>query len=123
RPGFGDPRDAERAAILAPLFAERLAFPDETRSWQQFWIAWRRASGGLDEAAQTSIRDVVDPLLAPAEKRLKKPKGWKLEAEGDLLDLVSSLERVPSIRRSELGGFILERTWTSRDPRLWAALG
>jgi hypothetical protein len=93
------------------------------RNWQQLWIAWRRLAAGLDEAAQTAIRDVLDPLLAPSTARLKKPKGWKLEAEGDLLDLASSIERVPPARRSELGGWILERTWTSRDPRLWAALG
>jgi len=123
RPGFGDPLDPPRVAIIAPLFAERVAFPQETRNWQQLWIAFRRAAGGLDEATQTAIRDIVDPLLAPSSARLKKPKGWKLEAEGDLLDLASSLERVPAPRRSELGGFILDRTWTDRDPRLWAALG
>ncbi len=123
RPGFGAPGDDERLARLAPLFAERVLFPAEMRTWQQFWIAWRRLAAGLDEAAQAAMRDVLDPLLAPATARLKKPKGWKLEAEGDLLDLVSSLERVPPARRSELGGWILERTWTSRDPRLWAALG
>jgi hypothetical protein len=123
RPGFGDPLDGRRVAELAPLFAEKVLFPQEARNWQQFWIAWRRLSGGLDEAMQTAIRDIIDPLLAPASLRLKKPKGWKLEAEGDLLDLAAALERVPAARRSELGGFILERTWTSRDPHLWAALG
>ena len=40
-----------------------------------------------------------------------------------MLELASSLERVPSARRAELGGWILERTWTDRDPRLWAAIG
>jgi molecular chaperone DnaK (HSP70) len=123
RPGFGDPLDAQRVAIAAPLFAEKVVFPNETRNWQQFWIAWRRLAGGLDEAAQLAIRDALDPLLAPAEARLKKPKGWKAEAPDDLLDLASSLERVPATRRSELGGWILERTWTSKDPRLWAAIG
>jgi molecular chaperone DnaK (HSP70) len=123
RPGFGHPIDADRIRIIAPLFAERLAFADEPRGWQQFWIAWRRIAGGLDESAQLAIRDTTDPLLAPAEKRLKKPKGFKLEAEFDLLDLVSSLERVPPPRRSELGAWILEKTWTDRDTRLWTALG
>src|SRR6185436_17409504 len=80
RPGFGAPGDEERASRLAPLFAERVIFPQEMRSWQQFWIAWRRLAGGLDEAAQIAIRDVLDPLLAPSTARLKKPKGWKLEA-------------------------------------------
>jgi molecular chaperone DnaK (HSP70) len=123
RPGFGAPGDEDRAARLAPLFAERVLFPAEMRNWQQFWIAWRRLAAGLDAGAQTAMRDALDPLLAPSTARLKKPKGWKLEAEGDLLDLASSLERVAPARRSELGGWILERTWTSRDPRLWAALG
>ena len=123
RPGFGDPLDARRVAEIAPLFAERVLFPLEPRNWQQFWIAWRRIAGGLDEAAQVAMRDVLDPLLAPSEARLKKPRGWKAEAPDDLLELVSSLERLPPARRSELGGWILERTWTSREPRLWAALG
>jgi len=123
RPGFGDPLDPQRIAMVAPLFAEKVFFPNETRNWQQLWIAWRRLSGGLDEASQVGMRDVIDPLLAPTEARLKKPKGWKAESPDDLLDLATSLERVPPARRSELGGWILEKTWTSKDPRLWAAIG
>jgi molecular chaperone DnaK (HSP70) len=123
RPGFGHPLDEARVSGLWPLFAERLTFAQEARTWQHFWIAWRRVAGGLDEAAQAAIRDVIDPFLAPAEKRLKKPKGWKAEPFADVMDLGSSLERVPPGRRSELGGWLLERTWTERDPRIWAAIG
>jgi hypothetical protein len=123
RPGFGHPLDPPRIAGLSPLFAERLTFTDEARGWQHFWIAWRRVAGGLDERTQLLIRDTIDPFFAPSEKRLKKPKGIKPESPGDMLDLASSLERVPAARRSELGGWILERTWTDRDPRYWAALG
>ena len=106
------------------FFHERVSLPaGGEQSFQQFWIAWRRAAGGLDEAAQAGIRDVIDPLIAPSEARLKKPKGWIAEAPDDLLDLAAALERLPPNRRSELGGWVLERTWTSRDPRLWAAIG
>jgi molecular chaperone DnaK (HSP70) len=122
RPGFGAPLDPSRVVALAPLFDERLAFPAEARGWQQFWIAWRRAAGGLDEATQTRIRDFVDSWLAPAEAGLKKPKKPALSLD-DALDMASSLERVPASRRAELGGWVLERTWTDRDPRLWVALG
>jgi hypothetical protein len=70
------------------------------------------------------MRDELDPFIAPSEAKLKKPKGPKPEAsEYELLELLGSLERVPQSRRAELGGWILERTWTKRDPRLWAALG
>ena len=49
------------------------------------------------------MRDVLDPLLAPAEARLKKPKGWKAEAPDDVLDLASSLERVPAAASQRAG--------------------
>lgn len=123
RPGFGALGDEQRILRVAPLFADRLAFPDEPRSWPQFFIAWRRVAAGLDEETQVRIRDFVDPFLAPPEAGLKKPKKPKLEADFDMLDLAASLERVPAARRALLGGWIVERTWTERDPRLWAALG
>jgi len=108
---------------VVPLFGERLAFPDEARGWQQFWIAWRRIAAGLEERLQTQLRDLCDPFFAPPEKKLKKPKGLKAEAGAEMLEMVSSLERVPAPRRAELGAWVLERTWTDRDPRLWSALG
>ncbi len=123
RPGFGHPLDAERSSNMFSLFAERLVFSQEARTWQQFWIAWRRIAGGLEEAAQVNLRDILDPFLAPSEKRMKKPKGIRAEPDADIVDLVASLERVSPARRSELGGFLLERTWTNRDSRVWAAIG
>ena len=122
RPGFGDPLDPARVAALAQLFDERLAFPAEARGWQQFWIAWRRAAGGLDAAAHTRVRDFVDIYLAPAQAGRKRPKKPALSLD-DALDMAASLERVAPPRRVELGGWVLERTWTDRDPRLWAAIG
>jgi molecular chaperone DnaK (HSP70) len=122
RPGFGDPLDEPRVALLPPLFEERLAFPGEVRGWQQLWIACRRAAGGLDEVTQTHLRDFADPWLAPAEAALKKPKRPALSLD-DALDMASSLERVAPARRAQLGGWVLEHTWTDRSPRLWAAIG
>jgi hypothetical protein len=123
RPGFGDPRDAERCAALWRLFDQRLAHAKELKSWQQFWIAWRRIAGGLDEERQVGARDVLHGYLAPSEKKLKKVKAYRNEATFEMLDLAASLERASAERRAELGSWIVERTWTDRDPRLWAALG
>ncbi|MCL2447957.1 MAG: heat-shock protein Hsp70, partial [Polyangiaceae bacterium] len=122
RPGFGDPGDPRRVAALAPMFDERLAFPAESRGWQHYWIAWRRVAGGLDEATQMKIRDFVDPYLAPPGAGLKRPKKPAASLD-DALDMAGALERVVPARRAELGGWILERTWTDRDPRLWTTLG
>lgn len=121
RPGFGDPLDERRIAELSPRFEERLSYPAESRGWQQFWIAWRRAAGGLGESAQLEIRNAVDAYLAPSQER-RKPKKPALALD-DALDMASTLERIPPERRTELGRWVLERTWTDRDPRLWAAIG
>jgi molecular chaperone DnaK (HSP70) len=123
RPGWGHPLDPRRIRIIAPLFEQGLAFQEETRGWQQYWIAWRRIAGGLDEALQQRIRQRLDPFLAPADERRKKPKGFRPQAFDELLELASALERVSSEGRAELGRWLLERTWTDRNPRLWAAIG
>jgi molecular chaperone DnaK (HSP70) len=123
RPGFGDPLDDGRIVRLTPLLAERLAFPEGPRGWQQFFIAWRRVAGGLDETVQSALRDTFDPFLAPSEAGLKKSKKFKPESLEDLRETLSSLERVPASRRADLGGWLLERTWTDSDPRLWTAVG
>jgi molecular chaperone DnaK (HSP70) len=123
RPGYGHPRDGERVGKLVPLFAELISFPEEARSFQQFWIAWRRVAGGLLEPAQSKIRDLIDPFLSTDADKPKKRKGFKPLSEDEMLELAASLERLPPTRRSSLGKWVLERTWTDRDPRLWTALG
>jgi hypothetical protein len=40
-----------------------------------------------------------------------------------MLELASCLERVAVERRAELGQWVVERTFTGRDPRLWSVLG
>jgi hypothetical protein len=123
RPGIGHARDEERAKALFKLFEQRLAHPDELRSWQQFWICWRRIAAALDEKAQTKVRKIVDPFVAPSQEGLKKPKSFRNDADWEMLEVAASLEQVPKKRRGALGSWILERTWMERDARLWAALG
>lgn len=123
RPGFGHARDGERASALWTAFDAGISHRDAERSWQQFWIAWRRVSGGLGEAEQAHVRDTIDPALAPPELKLKKPKALRLDAREELLELASHLERLPTARRAELGRWLLDRTWSDRDPRLWNHIG
>lgn len=122
RPGFGAAGDAERMKRVVPLYAERLAFP-EARNWQQFFILFRRTAGGIVEATQCKIRDELDGFVAPREANLKKPKGVRPDSTDDLWDLLAHLERVPVVRREALGNWLIERSWTDRDPRIWASLG
>ena len=121
RPGFGDPGDPGRISNTFPLFDGRLGFP-EAQCWQQFFIAWRRIAGGLDERMQVVIRDAMDPVIAPKEAKLKQPKRMP-EHTDELVTMLGSLERAPVARRVQLGDWLLERTWSSDDPRLWSAIG
>ncbi len=131
RPGYGDPLDALRMRAMVPLWEQRLTHPNEPNGWRAFWIAWRRIAGGLEEPTQSRVRDTLDPFLCmngayeqgPDARPRKKPKGVRGEPFDEVLYLASSLERVPVPRRSELGVWILERTWTSQDASLYSALG
>jgi molecular chaperone DnaK (HSP70) len=124
RPGFGAPLDEQRIAQLVPLFEAGIAAGANARSWQQFWIAWRRVVAGLREDTQTRVLGLLEPFLAPSELKLKRSKSLKAaEFSHELLELVASLERIPVERRVALGDWLIERTYRDRDPRLWSALG
>jgi len=124
RPGFGAPLDEQRIAQLVPLFDSGIAGGPNPRSWQQFWIAWRRIVAGLREETQTRVLGLLEPFLAPSELKLKRSKSLKAaDYSHELLELVASLERIPVERRVALGDWLIERTYRDRDPRLWSALG
>jgi molecular chaperone DnaK (HSP70) len=123
RPGFGHPLDAQRIRQLWPMFDAGLAQRESERGWQQWWIAWRRIAGGLDAAMQQRIRELAVTALAPAELKLKKPKSFRPLSLPELWALVSHLERLEAPHKIELAGWLLERTWSDRDPRLWSYLG
>lgn len=122
RPGYGYGGDEDRAHLFARLFPEKVTFAESPRVWQQLFVAMRRAAGGLDESAQVAMRDAFDPQLAPTDAGLKRSKKFKPLSEADMLETAAALERVPAPRRVELGEWLLERTWTDRDPRLWTAI-
>ncbi|HET7540978.1 MAG TPA: Hsp70 family protein [Polyangiaceae bacterium] len=123
RPGFGAPLDEQRIAQLVPLFDAGIA-GDSARSWQQFWIAWRRVVAGVREDTQTRLLGLLEPFVAPSELKLKRSKSLKsADFSHELLELSASLERVPVARRVALGDWLIERTYRDRDPRLWSALG
>ena len=124
RPGFGAPQDEQRIAQLVPLFEAGLASSSNARSWQQFWIAWRRVVAGVQKDTQLRLFGLLEPFFAPSELKLKRSKSLKpAEASHEVLELMASLERVPAERRAAFGHWLIERTYRDRDPRLWSALG
>jgi hypothetical protein len=124
RPGFGAPLDEQRIAQLVPLFEAGIGGQANARSWQQFWIAWRRVVAGLREDTQVRLLGLLEPFFAPSELKLKRSKSLKpAEASYEVLELTASFERVPAQRRAAFGHWLIERTFRDRDPRLWSAIG
>jgi len=71
---------------------------------------------------QEAIRDAMDPIVAPKEAGLKPPKRVP-EDGGEALVMLAALERASAARRAVLGDWIVEKTWTNDDARLWTAVG
>ncbi|KWB45398.1 molecular chaperone DnaK [Burkholderia ubonensis] len=102
RPGFGHPLDAWRIEQLWPLFDDGIQYVNDGQVWSEWWTLWRRAAGGLDEDAQTQIRDAI-AFLEPADgKRRKLPFDPAKVGPADMTRLSASLERLPVERKIEL---------------------
>ncbi len=95
RPGFGMPGDDYRMETLWKL----LYGPQAGRSRDggpSWWVAWRRVSGGLDEAKQQNLMDRLRAVLLPVKGRsiVKPPPAewaemWRLAASLERLDLAT----------------------------------
>jgi molecular chaperone DnaK (HSP70) len=126
RPGFGAPLDAWRAGETFATFGEGLQFQAEPRNWQAWWVLWRRIAGGLQDAAQNRILDLLVPFLPPTDTRKVKPRvtGVKPEAIDEMIRLAASLERVSPTRKRQVGDAVLDRIAREGPaPHLLWALG
>ncbi|MDD2545500.1 MAG: hsp70 family protein [Burkholderiaceae bacterium] len=123
RPGLGTSLDAWRMGQLWTLFSQGIQYSAESRNWTEWWTLWRRAAGGLDEAQQLQIMEVLAGYLEDADAR-KRAKDPVLGSYDDMVRLVASLERVPASYRVETGQWLLERLQQPGESvQTWWALG
>ncbi len=126
RPGFGAPLDAWRAGELWALYGQGLQYVNESQNWSEWWTLWRRAAGGLDEAAQLvlleALAESLETLLATPRK--SKQQAAAFGAYDDMVRLAASLERVPVANKIEVGRWLLERlALPTEKAQGWWALG
>ncbi|NLF25795.1 MAG: Hsp70 family protein [Deltaproteobacteria bacterium] len=105
RPGYGAELDSFRVNELWRCFHLGLAFPGESSALVQWWIMWRRVSGGLKREQQQVLLEDLFPQLGKQSADL---------AEG--FRLAASLERVSPQARSRLGDMIVKRLTKSAAP-------
>lgn len=114
RPGFGDTLDAWRCEQALRLFDEGVRFSNDPAVWNEFWVLFRRISGGLDEAAQLRLWAWLKPHLArraPVRppKHLPRPKGIQPEGDEEMVRLAASLEHLPVADKAEFAGWLVGR--------------
>ncbi len=130
RPGFGDSAYSWRCEQALVLLGEGVKFSGDPAVWNEFWVLFRRVSGGLTEAAQLRLWETLKPHLArraplrPA-KHLPRPKGVQPEGLEEMVRLAASLEHLPLSEKELLGSWLLGRLEApGQVPGPWAwALG
>lgn len=123
RPGLGAALDDWRIDQLWPLFGQGLQYVREGNNWSEWWTLWRRCAGGLDEARQLQVLEVLAGHLedTDAARRRGDPVQGSYD---DMVRLAAALERVPAMHRSEVGKWLLERlARPAEKAHTWWALG
>lgn len=114
RPGFGYPLDEWRCEQMFKLFEEGVVHHGEQPVWNEFWVLWRRLSGGLAEAQQQRLWEYLKPHLA---RRLStgpnqpatQTKGVKPEGLNEMIRAAASLEHLEAAEKIMFGQWIAER--------------
>jgi hypothetical protein len=114
RPGFGYSLDEWRCEQTFKLFGEQVEFHKERPNWNEFWILWRRVSGGLTPEHQAEWWAYVKPQLAlripsKAPKHLPRPKGLHPEGAEEMLRAAAAMEHLPPREKKSLGDLVAER--------------
>ncbi|RQH04447.1 Hsp70 family protein [Paraburkholderia dinghuensis] len=125
RPGFGYPLDEWRVEQLWTLFDDGIQHVNDSQVWSEWWTLWRRAAGGLSEAAQQQVLEAMDWLEAAAgAKRHKLPFDPSKLGQGDMVRLYASLEHIDVDRKIQIAERLLARLQqSSENPQSWWAVG
>ncbi|MDY3555999.1 Hsp70 family protein [Gemmata sp. JC717] len=113
RPGFGDPVDRYRVEALWKLItaaasgqaaggAKKATVPE---GGADYWIMWRRVSGGLNAALQQALFSRLKPTLLPVKgKAFSRPPANEY---AEMWRAAASLERLDAKTRETLGAAAL----------------
>jgi hypothetical protein len=122
RPGFGDPLDRYRVESLWKLItaaASGAATPGPKKptvpeGGADYWIMWRRVSGGLNTALQQALFSRLRPALLPAKgKQFSRPAANEY---AEMWRAAASLERLDAKTKEHLGAAVLKQCRKSPVP-------
>ncbi len=117
RPGFGYPLDDWRCRETWRLFNAGVVHDKDDPCRLEWWILWRRISGGLTKTQQDELWKRVAPHLLPsfAKKPDRKPVGPQESAE--MWRTLAAMERLTGKQKVELGDVLVAQLENRRSEK------
>jgi molecular chaperone DnaK (HSP70) len=109
RPGFGDSQDLSRVEKIWSIYQQGIFHKDSKQVETQWWVMWRRLSGGLDKDQQNKVFQKLFPRIR------------KEQASSEVILLLGSLEKIDSTKKISLGNTLSKQLNSSLAvQKIWA---
>ena len=110
RPGFGVALDDWRMKEIFRVFQAPLVHEKDDHCRLEWWILWRRVSGGLRSTQQDEVFKRIAPYFVPeGGKRAQWRKAPAQQEEIEMWRTAASLERLSSQQKVQLGQVLVAR--------------
>jgi molecular chaperone DnaK (HSP70) len=121
RPGFGYPLDDWRVKETWRAFNAGLVHDKDAPCRLEWWVMWRRISGGLTKTQQDELHKRLAPYLLPSAKKGDR-KSVSRQELAEMWRTIASMERLPARQKAELGDVLLTELEKKEAPEhaLWA---
>lgn len=112
RPGFGFPLDDWRVGEMWKRFPAGVSFPSNEQCRGEWWVLWRRCSGGLSPGQQAEL---AAPLISGLRRSIDKASREKglirlgSHEAAEVIRLLGSLEYLPLRLKKQIGALLLDR--------------
>jgi molecular chaperone DnaK (HSP70) len=107
RPGFGYPLDDWRVKEAWRMFNAGLVHDKDEPCRLEWWILWRRVSGGLTRTQQDEIYKRIAPHFLPSFAKQKDRKAPSTAEAAEMWRALASMERLPHKQKSELADVLM----------------
>ncbi|WP_375750054.1 Hsp70 family protein [Vibrio sp. HN007] len=125
RPGFGDPTDNWRMEQVWNVYQQNIQYQNH-QGWSDWWVFWRRVSGGLTQEQQETILADIAKYLHPGSLRnAKVAKESQEKGYEAMVRLAASLENLDVEDKVLLSTWFLNKATSQAQHAQahWWALG
>ena len=118
RPGFGDTSDEIRQKKLWSLWFGGPKFKTDAQVNAEWWVLWRRISGGINAGRQEQVAHALMKMLAPNDSYKKNTK-YGAQEKMECWRCLASLERIPVKLKKRITDIQATRVSKLEDYELW----